>query len=428
MIAGGTGTPVQTATTRRKISLRERYITGAVVLTVLVFTTMGRNAVTVLVEGRRVRTLGEASTSSQAGRSATLAVLVVLALLVAYVVLRFWREPKRPVGILLLTVAPLLLLLVRDYATVGSMANATIASVGLLFALWMIAPPLQVFRVLGLLSVTVAVVSIALGLAAPNFALVTQSTGNDKALLGDHLLAGAFTHPNLLGLFLALSAPFVLLLRRWFWGLSVVALALIWSASRTALLAAAVAFGLGVLFLVVSRRWQRILGGLATLVAFGLVVYIPFSTTDPAVLTRRGEIWIYSLAHLGDQSLWGLSPSWYDKIVPASVGIFNAAAFHGHNDVVTMLVRIGIVGLAMVIAVYWMAWRSATRRESIPTLPVVIFFIAAMTAAISETIWRPESDNVLFLVSIVPVCLAVFGTDDAAERDVRARGRRARER
>ncbi|MBN8424146.1 O-antigen ligase family protein [Microbacterium esteraromaticum] len=414
-------------TGRSRISLRERYITGAVILTLLVATVAGRNAVTVFVDGRRVRTLGEeVASSSSIGRMATLAVLLSLALFATYALLRFLRQPRRPVWTLLLLEAPLVLLMVRDYATVGTVAPATIASAGLLVALWMVSPPMQVFRVLGILAVATAILSIAMGLFWPGFAMVAESAANDKALIGGRLLAGPFTHPNLLGLFLALSAPFVLLLRRWFWALAIVAAALLWTASRTALLAAGIGFAIGAVLLLFARRRQRLFGGAAVLVLLGAAVYIPVVTKDPTALTRRGEIWMFSLQHLRGEALWGLSPSWYDKIVPTEVGIFNAAAFHGHNDVITMLVRIGVVGLLLVVLAYVLAWHRATHSRSIPPLPFVVFFVVALTAGISETVWRPESDNVLFTVSVIPVALALFGTDEAVPPRTRRPSRSAR--
>jgi hypothetical protein len=120
-------------------------------------------------------------------------------------------------------------------------------------------------------------------------------------------------------------------------GLSV--LALVWSSSRGSLLALGMMI-LAVLLLKLFKRHRFGAGLLIVLAAMALVCVLPFLTHDPTAYTNRGHIWQQSLLAWSVDEVWGLGSAWY-ALVGASSEALGATVFHGHNQLVQLLVTGG---------------------------------------------------------------------------------------
>lgn len=403
---------------------RRRYWFAAALIVVVVFSAVARNGLEVYLNGRVVRTVSGAGGQPAVLRMALLGSMALIALVVAITVLAHLRSALTSPFRLLLVLFPVAWFIVRDYVTVGGLSYTLVAGAGLIIAFWFVAAPYDVLKVMGVLAVGIAGLSLALGVFVPQFALVSNEVSLQKALFGDGLLAGPFTHQNSLALFLIGAGPFVFLLKRKMLWFTVIAVALVWSSSRTALLAGGITLVIVLILSAVSRKIQALLGGIAILAAIGVMAYLPAVTTDPEAFTGRGQIWSMSFYYLAGEWLAGLSPSWYNVVVPTQIGIFNTAAFHGHNDIVTMLVRGGIVALVAVALAWWFAWRQAVKSQSLPMLVIIGFFIIVAVAGVAETVWRPEADNPMFAIAIAPICILLFGVDRIVKERVAEDGER----
>lgn len=281
-------------------------------------------------------------------------------------------------------------------------------------AFWALRPPTDaMFRLFGRLTVTTAVLSIALAVVQPDKALapyVPDDLMTNKAIIGGNaLLAGVYTHPNELGLVLGLGAPAVLLLRSRpgrVLGFAAVGFALLWSASRTGVVAAC-------LGLVVTWWLRRERGGPGVptaLFAGGalLTVLTPLLTSDPLAYSKRGVIWLASL-HVWPQRPWfGGGPDYYlhQLLTGAALGPY---ATHGHNLLVNTLTVGGLVGVAAMCALLLGARRLA-RGSVVGTAYVT----ALMLECWLEVLFDFRNLGAYGYAVWVPLAIVYFGATAAA--------------
>ncbi|MET4639308.1 O-antigen ligase family protein [Mycetocola sp. 2940] len=232
--------------------------------------------------------------------------------------------------------------------------------------------PKNALRLMGTLTVGLAAVSVAVGLFLPAQGLWSQDLQTTKALIGNSLLAGVLYHPNALGQMLAFGLPFVLLIRNVKGcriGFGIVLIALVWTGSRTALIAAA----LGLLTIglwKLSKGKSEVLRALSPLgliiVYTGALLVSPLivSTARPDSFTGRGYIWSGSLDLWRDSPLVGQGPGIF-HIIKNFNNEVGSGAFHGHNLLVHILVTAGVLGVvAFVLLVILMIVRSVAHGKA----------------------------------------------------------------
>jgi len=270
-------------------------------------------------------------------------------------------------------------------------------------------------RLFGQLTVTTAAVAVCLALLRPSIGLepyVPGLGGTDKTIIGSgDLLAGMFTHPNELGLVLALGAPAVLLLRSRagrYAGLAIVLVAILWSASRTAMVAAAVS--LLVLRWATQPRRHRLFAAVVALGAF-LTVLTPLTTTDPYAYSKRGQIWTASLEHWQGMKWFGGGPDYYQRQLQAAsdIGIYGA---HGHNLFVNSLVVGGIIGLATMVLFLVVAYAMSVRAMN-PTASA--YFAALVFSSWLEVVFDFRNLGVYGYAVWIPLAMVFFGASERHE-------------
>lgn len=274
--------------------------------------------------------------------------------------------------------------------------------------------------VLGYTGGVVAAASIVAMYTAPAVVTISGGTGTfDKSLTGAPLLAGIFSHSNTFGMFLALSLPCILLVRRALvrWPLLlVVGWALALSSSRTALVGAGAMLAVVVLSRLLPRAGFVAVSVVGAVVALVAVIRIPFTETDPEAFTYRGAIWIYNREALGDHGLFGLGAHWYADNYPVLREVLSSAASHAHNLVLTMLVQGGVIvllaWLAIVVFALFGAAADPTRSSSVSGIAFVIGLLAigATETPFPLLGWGPLSASAL-------VPLVVFATRRQLDRE-----------
>jgi hypothetical protein len=217
-------------------------------------------------------------------------------------------------------------------------------------------PTRAMFQTAGLSVVLSAAVSLAMGLQGSGIARGFDDSGIKDMILGS-ALAGPFSYSNNLGMAMALGTPLVLKLERrslrWI-GCALVALTMVWSASRTAMAAAAAAVlvMLGVRLVRISIRTMTVW----FLIAMAASVATPFFNWPANALSRRGAIWRQTVGVLRDHLLLGIPGG--QSSAPGTVGhgawkmsphnAFLGAIMNGGLGLaigMTALVIIGIVAL-----------------------------------------------------------------------------------
>ncbi|QZN84859.1 O-antigen ligase [Cellulomonas sp. C5510] len=357
-----------------------------------------------------------------AGQAATVgAVLVAVRVLV--------RGGARPVGDIL----PLLLLLgavgvpaVQELARPGSdptwLVSAAIAML-VLVAVWTLSPSRRWWGLFGAVLLLAPALSLVYGLVRGGPAFypdVAGGTGtSEKALIGHDLLAGVFGHSNTLGIYAALAIPFVARIRplRWAWlGTAVGGGALVWSSSRTALIAT----GVGLVFVVLphvlprrpGRGW-RATWAVATLV---VAVGVPLGSWPVTAFSGRAGIWAASLRAAEPHALTGLGREWFAETAGNRTGLTDQAA-SAHNLVLQWLVTGGVLALVTGLLLLVLLVRRASRAPDLTPTWFVVVLLAIGTLE-SPMVESPRQE--LFLPVVVGMavvlraCTAVAGRRTAA--------------
>ena len=215
-----------------------------------------------------------------------------------------------------------------------------------------------VLPLISILTITTASIAIAMAAVFPTAALVARGTSVDvdsKAIIGALLLAGPFASPNTLGSALVVGVPAILyafpgrsIFRiLYIAGLLSVCMAIVWSASRTAIFALVI---VAIVF-IFARLNLRIVAALTVVATALTAALLPFFNLTPSAFTGRGQIWIGSLSSYSQSPIFGLGPDFYgqEATVDSDLG---PTAFHGHDVLINALATGGIVFALSIAMVY----------------------------------------------------------------------------
>jgi O-antigen ligase len=258
------------------------------------------------------------------------------------------------------------------------------------------------------------VVSLVIGILLPDQGVFRSADGSviteEKSILPFGILVGIFTHGNTLGQYLLAGLPLVATITRRRVRaalLAVSAVALVWSAARSTIAGAAVlAAVVAVLSLLPPGRrsvpWRLVLWGV-----FGTLAVLPFLVSDPTAFTGRGGIWTSSLAAWRDHPWIGNGPDFYTRVAQTSAG-FGGTVYHGHNELVQLLVTGGVV-LAVLAGALVLA--TIHRVLSTPgagaTGPAILLALAG--ASLLEVTLLFDGGNVFDPVMLLPLAILLVG-------------------
>jgi hypothetical protein len=325
--------------------------------------------------------------------------LVLVVTIFAWSLLGLWREGDATSRSIL------------DYLTVGVVV----------IALWCLRPSRALYAHVGRLVCVLVVYSLVFAFADPAGAYYTSLSGaigeSTKSYIGHNQLASVFGHSNTLGIAIALGIPFILLIERRVARLVFLALAiwvLVWSSSRTGLFAAGFAF----VFMSILRRMPRRLAGpvawAGSLMVLAVVFLLPLRTTDPNAFTRRGAIWIGSLAQAHHNVLLGQGPNWYSDIAQFDNDLGNQAS-SGHNWFVSTLVLGGLVGLVLgAILIFRLLVLASRQLQGAATSGTVCWYwVSAIALSTLEYIWvtSPRADLFFSVTFMMILLLRVEGLE-----------------
>ena len=293
--------------------------------------------------------LAQPRTATAKAASTLLEALVALTCLIL-----IWRRRFRILegraGFLLLQLFALLSIAEQWVVSVVNL-NSVISSLVfllLIWALWTLELDSSCLSSVGWCAGALYVYCFIFGLLAPSHAFFTGENGaigeSTKAFIGHDQLAGVYGHSNTLGIVIALTLPTVCAIRSRRVAVLLLGLGvfdLLWTASRTALIASSLS--LAVVALAKSAPRHRVLVmRLSSIAAAALVVLLPLLTKDPAAFTRRGAIWIASIGRWHDAWAVGRGADWYARIAQVANDL-GPDATSGHNLFVTWMTTGGTI-------------------------------------------------------------------------------------
>lgn len=252
-----------------------------------------------------------------------------------------------------------------------------------------------------------AILSIGLGVTVPWAFMAGADQFEKKAIIFDSTLAGPFSHSNTLGLVMAFGIPFILTLHnreRWIAVLAT-SLALVWSASRSGLIAAGIIIIAHLLVHLTRHGSRRVVGSALLVGVASVIVVVPLTTTDPLAFTGRGRIWIFAVQmwHRSEWLGFGVNAFQPGSPIVTRVGY---ASSHGHNTFVSMLAEGGILGLAgLGLMVIFLATRAI---KAFPDPLPFTLMVAFLATGIAEGRNLPNAiSDISFIVWPLLACLAL---------------------
>ena len=324
------------------------------------------------------------------------------------------RNPRRDLLGVTLLLAPWVWVQVRGYTLGSTPSVSDLVYPAVVVAVWLLRPGLRHLRLLGYLAAAVAVVSVLIGIVLPDQGVFRSLDGSviteEKSILPFGMLVGVFTHGNVLGQYLLMGLPLVALVpRRGLRAvlLAVVVVALVWSAARSTIAGAvALAMVVAVLSLLPADR-RSVPGRLVLWGAFGLVALLPFVTTASAAFTGRGGIWSASLAIWRAHPWVGNGSDLYARIAQTSAYL-GGTVYHGHNEMVQLLVTGGVVLAVLVGVLLLVAIRRATEAPGGALVGVAIL-LALAGASLLEVSLLFDGNTVFNPVLLLPLATLLVG-------------------
>lgn len=387
----------------------DRLLAAAVCLGVLV-----PSLLVVLAGTRYLTPTGWASPDSPAASLARNALLGLLVVILLWRIIVAPADTSRPPHTLLVGIAPIVAV-VSSLASGGDVVPTIIAFVTVV-SFWVRPPGVELIRQIAGWGVVSCVISLILGATLPAYGLMPSVSGDqsDKAIVGGTLLSGMFNHSNTLGAVAVLILPLVFLFRRRstvIFSVAVTLAALLWSASRTSIIAA-IAMALAWVAVLLLRRSNRLavsVVSLAVITASFLVALVPFVTEDPTAFTSRGQIWIFARGAFEASPIFGNGVSFFQDIWAVNNGLFKDAQ-HAHNSLLTQLTTLGVVGglglvlLMLSCVLISLAYARAGRFQ------LSMYIIVWLVLSIGETVWRFSVTQPMWLFGTLPlIILAASG-------------------
>jgi O-antigen ligase len=287
-------------------------------------------------------------------------------------------------------------------------------------AIWALRPDLSEFALLGYLVGVVAVISIVIGFLAPSQGILRSAEGlvitQDKMLLPFGILVGIFTHGNNLGQYLVLGVPMVAVIRHRFTRVLLiiaVCFALVWSAARASLITFIVVIMVTGAVALLSARVRGLPARLIVMTPFAVAALLPLLTSDPSAFTNRGFVWMASLDAWASNPFFGLGSRYYQELGRTSESL-GGSVFHGHNQLVHLLVTGGLVSVILVALMLFFAIDAAARWAERGRL-VAVAYLTALAGVCTLEVSLVFVDNFfLFPVVVVPLAIILFSEQSVA--------------
>lgn len=315
---------------------------------------------------------------------------VMFAGTIVSIVMQARNVTKRPWWTLALALGPLLVLTLVSAPLNGELPlkPQMLAYPLFMVSLWLQGAESGLVRQLAWFGIIGALASVAMAVAGVGTLDAALGVVTEKAILFPNLLAGVYSYNNFLGLGIVMSVPALLVIRNRVVaavGALVILVCIIWSGSRTSMIALACGvLGLIVVYAIRSakaRQWITAASLVTALLTSSVVPMVAAGKSDS--FSARGTIWSVALHDAASSPVFGKGRSYFDPDGPLSTKIGHYIS-HGHNLFVTLAAETGIVGtlaaLALFAGVIWAVVRM------IPATPVpYLLALVSFSTAVFET-------------------------------------------
>lgn len=367
------------------------------------------------VEHRPLDLLGERGLAPAFPIARAASTLAAAALILVCTVIVFRRGhllDRKVYGVSILLLGLLVPYIISPYLPEVDDTVKIILGVAVIVAVWSLGSPADVLKWVPVVGSVIGTYSIIGGLVIPDY--MNNVTDPTKQLIPNWELAGPFWHGNVLGIYSVLALAFTPLIARIRWRIVnglMLCTAIVAAASRTALVAGVILVLWWIICWFRTMISVRVAGTALMGCCAALMVLLPVLNSNPYAFVGRGYVWASSL------SAWRESPVVGNGFRFAGTEFRSDPAswafHHGHNLVVDMLVRSGLVGMFVLVLILLAALRS-TRAIDGSSHQIALFgyLIAFIVVSTTEAIWTLIPSMPLFpvvgLVFAVVICRPIF--------------------
>ncbi|MFG1930094.1 O-antigen ligase family protein [Mycobacterium sp. NPDC048908] len=353
-----------------------------------------------------------------------ISVVAAVALFLTCFAVIFWRGRSRGnvAGLISILVALLVPVAIHpaspDKADVVKIALAVVVIV----AVWKVGAPVEMLKWVAVSGSLIAIYSLIGAVTAPEH--INYRTDSEKAFIGNLQLAGPFVHSNALALYCVLALALVPLIVSIRWRICnglILILAIVASASRTALLAVAILALWWIFCRFRSRLPLRLVGSAMVAVCAAIALTLPLLSWSPSAFSGRGYAWTATLQAWQVSRLVGLGPDWFTTTTASWERPGSWAFRSGHNLVIDTLAKSGLVGICLLALVLLCATCAACVLD-IPHQQIACFgyLIAFLIEASTETTWFLLPSMSLFPVVGLVFAVLIAGSGTSGRGNIRS--------
>jgi O-antigen ligase len=335
----------------------------------------------------------------------------LLALCAVLVLLGLRSAPWRRWPLLGLLLLPWVVVMAAALVAGSRPPTMTVLYPAIVAAAWVVRISWQAVPVLGWMTAATAALSIVAGIVVPDLARYQGYEGADADKSGPlGILAGVLPSGNNLGLALAVGVPSVLALRgasRLVAG-ALVLVALGWSFSRGALLAAVIVLVAAVVLALVPARRRALVAGLGMGAVALLAVVLPLVTSSATAMANRGGYWIAGREEWATSPVLGRGWDFYDRLA-GSADDLGGYAYHAHNQFVQLLVTGGVVLVVVVGALLVVGAVRAVRAAGVGDVWPALTVTAILAAGLAEVPFGVVDRTMFWPYVLLPLCVVLLG-------------------
>lgn len=265
--------------------------------------------------------------------------------------------------------------------------------------------------ILGWLTFLTAVISLISGINGTGL-VFSETWGVGKSIIDLPVLTGPFSHPNTLGLNTALGIPFIFRLKSRIWrviALCVASFVLVWSSSRTSMIAVSV--GVVIACILCYEPIRQTMKWFVGIIPVLISVMLPFIGLSDEAFTGRGAIWHITREVLSDHWILGIGRDAFQVGGSVSLGI-GFTPITAHNMWLSQWAFSGILSAVFVVIIILRMEINVVLRGW-ATFSLVAFAIALPVIGSCEAIQFDLISSNGYLAPLVFILSSRMLTNDA---------------
>lgn len=276
----------------------------------------------------------------------------------------------------------------------------------------------KILKVIAIAGAVIIFICVWMLITNPEIAFYNGSNFiEDKAIIGNRILAGPFSHPNSLGAVMLIISPAYLSLKENYRNLLLLLsfVVILMTGSRTSIFS----FLIWILILVLpaGRILRKRILLFVTFFSFIFMILLPFVTSQIGAFSNRGQIWINSRDYISRNPIFGYGVDFYSQQLGRNSN-FISTAVTGHNLMIDILIKYGIVGILLLLIFFLIQLTRVYRSKHFSMIQGSYFFLLFLSGITETHLSFPLMGEIGFFFWII---FPIVMLEDSAAEDMHPR-------